>query len=148
MSFTVETGDLFAHSAQALAHGVNCRGVAGAGVAALMKRHYPQAIAEYEEVARRGDLAPGGALLTPGRPGEKSIIHCASQDNPGADARWHWLRSSLVAGLDLAIQHGITSVALPLIGGGIGGLNPAEAEQIIGEVAAAAPIAVTLVKYA
>ncbi|CPY83044.1 Uncharacterised protein [Mycobacteroides abscessus] len=29
MSFTVETGDLFAHPAEALAHGVNCQGVTG-----------------------------------------------------------------------------------------------------------------------
>lgn len=148
MSFTVETGDLFAHDAEALAHGVNCRGIAGAGVAALMKRYYPDAISQYEVLARRGDLQPGGAMLTPGGPGGRPILHCASQDRPGADARADWLRSSLTVGLDLAIAHGIGSVALPLIGGGIGGLEPSEAEQIIGEVAAASPLAVTLVKFA
>lgn len=145
MSFAVETGDLFAHTAEALAHGVNTRGVAGAGVAKIMKQRYPNAIHQYEVLARRGELQPGGAMITPGGPGDRPIIHCASQNEPGPDARPEWLQSSLTAGLDLAVQHGISSVALPLIGGGIGGLDPAQAEQIIGEVATASPVVVTLV---
>ncbi|MFA5709919.1 macro domain-containing protein [Mycolicibacterium sp.] len=148
MSFASEVGDLFAHPAQALAHGVNCRGIAGAGVAALMKQRYPNAVHQYEVLASRGDLEPGAALITPGGPGDRPIIHCASQDHPGADARTEWLRSSLTAGLGLATQHGIVSVALPLIGGGIGGLDPHEALRVIREVAEASPVAVTLVTLA
>jgi O-acetyl-ADP-ribose deacetylase (regulator of RNase III) len=145
MSFTQEIGDLFAHRSQALAHGVNCKGVAGAGVAAVMKRRHPNAIHQYEVLARRGDLPPGGAIICPQGPGDPAIIHCASQDYPGADATEEWLRSSLTAGLELAAGHGITSVALPLIGGGIGGLDPARAAAIIREVAEQSSIAVTLV---
>nr|WP_255525528.1 macro domain-containing protein [Mycolicibacterium sp. BK634] len=136
---------MFTHPAQALAHGVNCRGVAGAGVALLMKRRYPNAIQQYQILARRGDLLPGSALITPGGPGDRPIIHCASQDRPGPDAKVEWLRSSLDAGLSLASQHSITSVALPLIGGGIGGLEQAEAERVIREVAEVSHIDVTLV---
>ncbi|SIM04943.1 RNase III inhibitor [Mycobacteroides abscessus subsp. abscessus] len=147
MGFTVETGDLFAHPAEALAHGVNCIGVAGAGVAAVMKRRYPNAIYQYEVIARRGDLQPGGALICPGGPSDRAIIHCASQNQPGPDATEQWLRSSLTQGLDLARKQGIASVALPLIGGGIGGLDPGVAEQIIREVAEASPVAVTLVLF-
>ena len=146
MSFTTETGDLFAHPAQALAHGVNCKGVAGAGVAGIMARKYPDAIQQYKEAVRRGDLWPGEALITPD--GDKVIIHCASQNSPGADATLHWLSSSLAAGLSLAAERGITSVALPLIGGGIGGLDPVVAKRIIREVAEASPVAVTLVTLA
>lgn len=148
MSFSIEHGDLFAHPSQALAHGVNCRGVAGAGVAAMMKQRYPNAIYQYQVLAQRGDLPPGGAMICPGGPGDRTIIHCASQNEPGPDAREEWLRSSLTVGLDLAVSHGINSVALPLIGGGIGGLDPAVAEQIIREVSDASPVAVTLVLYA
>lgn len=147
MSFTAETGDLFAHPSEALAHGVNCRGVAGAGVAAAMKQRHPSAIYQYEVIARRGDLQPGGAMICPGGLGERTIIHCASQNQPGPDATESWLRSSLTQGLDLARKQGIASVALPLIGGGIGGLDPAVAEQIIREVAEVSPVAVTLVLF-
>lgn len=147
MSFTVETGDLFAHRAEALAHGVNCRGVAGAGVAAAMKQRYPNAIYQYEVLARRGDLLPGAAMITPGGPGDRPIIHCASQNLPGADATEEWLLSSLTVGLDLAVQYAIESVALPLIGGGIGGLEPATAEEIIRNVATSSSVSVTLVLF-
>lgn len=148
MSFTIETGDLFEHPAAALAHGVNCVGVAGAGVAAIMRRRHPNAINQYEVLARRGDLPPGGAMICTQGPGDKTIIHCASQDQPGPYATEEWLRSSLTVGLDLAVEHGISSVALPLIGGGIGGIEPALAERIIREVAETSPVAVTLVLFA
>jgi O-acetyl-ADP-ribose deacetylase (regulator of RNase III) len=147
MSFTVETGDLFAHHAEALAHGVNCRGVAGAGVAAAMKQRYPNAIHQYEVLARRGDLLPGAAMITPGGPGDRPIIHCASQNEPGADATVEWLRSSLTVGLELAVKYAIDSVVLPLIGGGIGGLPPAEAQRIIADIASSSSVAVTLVLF-
>lgn len=144
MSFAIETGDLFAHPAQALAHGVNCQGVVG-GLASMMANEYPDAMTQYVILARNGEIAPGSAVFTRNAGKDRAIIHCASQNMPGADATEEWLRSSLFVGLDHAVKNGISSVALPLIGGGIGGLAPAVAEQIIREVAGASPIAVTLV---
>lgn len=143
MSFVIEHGDLFAHPAEALAHGVNCRGYVG-GLASAMADRYASAMLKYSQAAYRGDLRPGQALLTSDRSG-RVIIHCASQREPGPDATEQWLRESLTAGLEQADEHGIASVAVPLIGGGIGGLDPAVAEQAIREVAEASPVAVTLV---
>jgi O-acetyl-ADP-ribose deacetylase (regulator of RNase III) len=145
MSFAVETGDLFAYPAQALAHGVNCRGLAGAGVAKIMAQRYPNAIRQYKVLATNSKLRLGDALVIPGGLGDRPIIHCASQDWPGPHARPEWLRGSLKAALKLAIEYGITSVALPLIGSGIGGLDPQQAKQIIREVAENSTVAVTLV---
>lgn len=144
MTFTIEYGDLFTHPDQALAHGVNCEGVVG-GLAAAMMNAYPDALTQYIAAARAGELEPGSALFTRNAGKDRVIIHCASQRLPGADATEGWLRSSLTAGLKLAADNGITSVALPLIGGGIGGLDPEVAQGIIGEVSAASPVAVTLV---
>ncbi|CPU57764.1 RNase III inhibitor [Mycobacteroides abscessus] len=150
MSFTIETGDLFVHSAEALAHGVNCQGVTG-GLASVMADRYPDAMTQYVILAQQGRITPGSAVFTRNRGREaglgRPIIHCASQNQPGPDATEQWLRASLTQGLDLAHKQGIGSVALPLIGGGIGGLDPAVAEQIIREVAEASPVAVTLVLF-
>lgn len=144
MTFTVEYGDLFSHKAQALAHGVNCKGVAGAGVAALMKKYYPAAIASYQDACKHQGLKPGEAYLSlPHRP----VLHCASQRLPGPDARPEWLRQSLTAGLEMAANYGLETVALPLIGGGIGGLGAEVATRIIREVSEASPISVTLVLH-
>ena len=50
-------GDLFAneHQAQALAHGCNCQGVMGAGIALGFRERYP---AMYSEYRRRCQAAP------------------------------------------------------------------------------------------
>lgn len=144
MSFTKETGDLFAHPADALAHGVNCHGVTG-GLASVMFDRYYNAMLQYRSLASAGHITPGSAVFTRDSIKDRVIIHCASQDMPGPDATEEWLRSSLTQGLDLARKQGIRSVAVPLIGGGIGGLDPVVAEQIIREVAEASPVAVTLV---
>src|SRR5690348_17995978 len=50
-------GDLFAnaHHAQALAHGVNCQGSMGAGIAVGFRERYPQM---YEEYRRRCKAIP------------------------------------------------------------------------------------------
>lgn len=144
MSFNVEYGNLFDHPAKGLAHGVNCLGVAGAGVALQMKRLYPEAIQKYTQKAAEGRLLPGSAMFC--REPDRYIIHCASQHRPGPDARPEWLRSSLTDGLQMAAFHNIPSVALPLIGGGIGGIPPGQAQLIIAEVAEQFPsIEVTLV---
>lgn len=146
MTFTIETGDLFTHPAQALAHGVNCKGVAGAGVAAIMAKRYPLDIEIYKSEARSGRLKPGDALITATGSG-KLIIHCASQNRLGKDATVDWLSQSLTKGLGLAVEYGIESVALPLIGGGIGGLAPELARSTIREASDNYPtLAVTLVE--
>lgn len=143
MSFTVAYGDVFAHPAEALAHGVNCKGVTG-GLASAVADRYPDAMTQYVLAARAGKLEPGQALLTRNR-GARVVIHCASQRNPGADARLMWLAASLNDGLAQAQASGISSVVLPLIGGGIGGLDPAAAEKTIRDVSELYPLAVTLV---
>lgn len=145
MSFTKETGDLFANPAQALAHGVNCQGVTG-GLASVMFDRYYDAMLQYRVLASQGYITPGSAVLTHDSIKDRAIIHCASQNVPGADATEEWLCSSLTQGLDLAHKQGIESVALPLIGGGIGGLHLAAAEKIIREVAEKSPVTVTLVQ--
>lgn len=143
MSFAVKYGDLFAHPAEALAHGVNCVGVVG-GLASAMADRFPDAMTQYVLAARSGEISPGGVLFTRDRTGQV-ILHCASQDQPGADATEEWLQQSLTAALATAQTERISSVAVPLIGGGIGGLDPDRAEQVIAEVSEASPVAVTLV---
>lgn len=145
MSFSIEYGNLFDHPAEALAHGVNCLGVAGAGIILEMKRRYPEAIRQYQQKALQGKLLPGTAMFSSALPERRFIIHCASQHRPGPDARVQWLQSSLVDGLQMLELHYIPRLALPLIGGGIGGLEPEVAEHTIRSVAELSRVEVTLV---
>lgn len=150
MSFKIEHGDLFEHSAEALGHGVNCHGIAGGGVAKIMSEKYPKSIQVYQLWCKGEDpfsqswtAHPGSALLVQDK--GKWILHCASQYHPGPDAREGWLHASLTRGLRLLDDKDIKTVAVPLIGGGIGGIDPARAVEIIQEVAELSPLDVTLV---
>ena len=147
MSFRVEYGDLFAAPPDmAVLHGVNCGGVMGAGVAREIRRRYPEASDTYQSACRMGRLHPGDALGVYDRAAGRYVVHCASQDRPGPRATEQWLVSSVSAGLQYAEKWGASGAALPLIGGGIGGIAPERAEELIGEVAGESPLDVVLVK--
>ena len=57
------SGDLFLSDTQTLAHGVNCRGRMGAGVAAEFRRIAPEMFKEYRRKCHHGLLQPGELLL-------------------------------------------------------------------------------------
>ena len=129
-----KTGDMFTTTAPAIGHGVNVRGLMLSGVAKIVAERHPQANVEYMEWCRNGSLLPGGIHVWEG---DGTVLYnIASQDNPGASARLDWLDASVRAALDHADAHGITAIALPRIGCGIGGLDWVDVKPLL-EAAAA-----------
>lgn len=116
------TGDLFEYDGVAIGHGVNCKGAMGAGIATQFRKRYPAMYDSYRVHCENGTLQPGRAFVYRSSDG-RLICNIASQDFPGADARYDWL----VAGISLAvadlIDAGVRELALPQIGCGIGGLD-------------------------
>lgn len=149
MPFTVEHGDMFSRPSDAYAHGVNIRGVMGAGVAVAVKKKWPEMYAAYREECLSGALQAGSAFAY--RTADGWVYNCASQDDPGRNARTAWLVRSLVAAYHHMNGVGVKTVSLPLIGGGIGGINPSEARRAVEMVARGLPdndnIATTLWIY-
>jgi len=115
-------GDLFTCGISAIAHGVNCRGVMGAGIAVQFRRRYPDMYESYSKRCGKGHMWPGD-ILTWQHPG--GIVFClATQKEPGAHAE-PWMITA-AAGQMIAEAHyirKITEIALPEIGCGIGGLT-------------------------
>lgn len=144
------TKDIFADGNEGvvtvIGHGVNVRGVMGAGFAALIARRFPAVKAEYVRACSDGGLTAGITQVVPVSP-TLAIANIASQMNPGADATVENLRSGLE---DLYLKSAATGVPvhvrLPLIGAGIGGIDPLTAAGTILSVAdgAAGNIATTL----
>lgn len=120
------TGDLFTQPAQAFAHGCNCQGVMGAGIAHEFRRRYPAMFSAYRSrcLAVPRQFNPGDAWLwqQPGLPG---VFNLATQEYYGRQgrARLDWLTQSLIAMCRQADVTGITTIALPMIGAGLGGLD-------------------------
>ncbi len=121
-------GDLFAneHHAQALAHGCNCQGVMGAGIAAGFRQRYPTMYAEYRRrcLAKPRQFNPGDAFLWKDA-ALPWVFNLATQEGYGrsrAHATHDAIEHALFAMRAQADAEGITSIALPRISAGLGGL--------------------------
>lgn len=109
-------------------NGVNCQGVMGAGIAKTYKETFPEMFEGYRAACATGVLKPGG--LHTWSDGDLVIANIASQNGFG-DASLEWLVSSLVAALDWADRNDVEEIRTPLVGGGLGGLDPELAEAAI-----------------
>lgn len=123
MSTTFVTGDLFTTpDLDALAHGVNCKGAMGAGIAVEFKKRWPEMARKYRTQCygntRGGPLKPGGFYAWRS-PDGLWILNLATQDKPGPFATLRWIESSLTLALG---QFNERTIGLPRIGCGIGGL--------------------------
>lgn len=99
------------------------------GVSGAIKRR--AGTQPFRELARRGPIALGGAVLTSaGRLPHKGIIHVA-----GINLLWRSseasIRASCRSALRLATGHGFKSIAFPLIGAGTGGGSPDEVQEMM-----------------
>jgi len=127
MTIKYVSGDIFAnrYQAQALAHGCNCQGSMGAGVAKGFKERYPEMFAEYR---RRCKAEPrqfnlGDAFLWK-EEGKAWVFNLGTQER-----YWHARASYEAIGEALknmkrqADEEGIHTIAIPRIGVGYGGLS-------------------------
>ena len=139
MRLIERTGNIFNTDATAIGHGVNTRGVMGAGIAKQFRVRFPAMYDSYSAACRSGQLNPGECLAYPDRSG-LLIANIASQDAPGPRARLVWLRTGVASALVSAAEHGHRVLALPQIGCGIGGLAWGEVLPVLGELAASGPV--------
>lgn len=120
---TYVTGDLFEiEGLDALAHGVNCEGRMGKGIAKEFKRRWPRMYEIYRRYCYRGKLHPGDVIGFETSSG-LWVYNCATQHHVGATATLEAVHDSLEAMIDIAVPKGIKRIGLPRIGAGIGGLK-------------------------
>ena len=117
----VVVGDMFESSAQTLVNTVNTVGVMGKGVALEFRNRFPDMYEDYLERCQAGEVRLGEPYLFLGSP--PNILNFPTKD--------HWRSASrltdIVAGLEHLERHyrewGITSLAVPPLGCGHGGLD-------------------------
>lgn len=115
------TGNLLNAEEVAIGHGVNTKGLMGAGVAKAIRDAYPQISGAYIQWCNNG--AKGGDVQIYRIDPNRVIVNIASQELPGADASYEWLVSGLFNATYNLLPLGIHKMALPRIGCGIGGLD-------------------------
>ena len=126
-------GDITAEEVDAIVNAANSALVLGAGVAgAIRAKGGPQVQAECDAI---GPIAVGDAAVTSaGDLPARYVIHAAGMP-PGGSASEDSVRSSMRRSLAIAHEHGCRSIAVPTIGGGIGGLNVQRCAEILLEEA-------------
>ena len=120
MALQFVKGDLFLSRAQTLAHGCNTRGRMGAGIAVEFKRRFPEMYQDYRRRCHKNEFRPGQiCLYTSCTPW---VLNLATQDSLGG-ARLEYVQQCFQAIADSHSQSGITSLAMPRIAAGLGGLE-------------------------
>ncbi len=132
----VLVGDLLESPAQTLVNTINCVGVMGKGIALEFRQRFPAMYQDYVKRCKKGQVQLGKPYLfpEPRSMGQLSLL----PDSESPEPRWvlnfptkkHWrsksYRTDIEAGLAYLEQHyriwGITSLAVPALGCGNGGL--------------------------
>jgi O-acetyl-ADP-ribose deacetylase (regulator of RNase III) len=132
------SGDLFANrvGAAALAHGCNCQGSMGAGVATGFRDRYPAMFAEYR---RRCKAEPRefnlGDVFLWKEPGKPFVFNLGTQEGVWrARASYQAIETALSSMREQADGEGVASIAMPRIGVGYGGLSWRKVREIVEKV--------------
>jgi O-acetyl-ADP-ribose deacetylase (regulator of RNase III) len=131
-------GDLFAnrYQAEAFAHGCNCQGSMGAGIAVGFRQRYP---AMYEEYQRRCKAEPRlfnlGDVFLWQEDGKPAVFNLGTQEGYWrARASYEAIEAALKRARALADENSIGSIAMPRIGAGYGGLSWKRVRAVIEQV--------------
>jgi len=118
------TGNLLNADVDALVNTVNCVGVMGRGVALQFKKSYPENFARYEAACERGEIRPGAMFVTSvGIFPPRLIINFPTKRHWKGKSRLADIQSGLIALVAEIQSREITSIALPPLGCGLGGLE-------------------------
>lgn len=126
---TYVTGDLLQSEAQCLVNTVNCEGYMGKGIAYQFKLAFPENNIDYVKACKTGKLHIG--TLHYYQEKGKIIINFPTKDKWRAKSKIEYIEVGLDQLVKLIINLKISSIALPPLGSGNGGLIWADVKQLI-----------------
>jgi len=130
---TSVTGNILDSEANAIINPVNCVGIMGKGLALQFKTRFPENFRIYKKFCDEGKLKPGIILSVRCKVHEKEFLIM------NFPTKRHWKDKSKIedieAGLGTLIKSihdfNITSIAIPPLGCGLGGLEWAEVRSLL-----------------
>lgn len=130
------TGDILLSRAQAIAHGVSPNDDFAQGLALSLREQWPAMYKDFRHHARLGGQHTGGLWAWAGADGRRLISLFTQEpprnpgDHPGRATLQH-VGHALRALRKLAEEEGFTSIALPRLATGVGGLSWAEVGPLV-----------------
>jgi len=146
LTIDITEGDISEQDTDAVVNAANNHFWMGAGVAGAIKRRGGQEIEA--EAMRQGPVEPGACVITSGgRLDAKHVIHAAVM---GQDLQTSasLIERATCNSLALADRHGLSTIAFPAFGTGVGGFPLDECARImIGAVRAHQPTSLRLARF-
>lgn len=127
------SGNLLRADAEALVNTVNTEGVMGKGIALQFKKAYPAMYDDYRKAAKAGDVRLGRVQVWPTgqMTGPKYIINFPTKGHWKSRSRIADIEAGLVDLIRVIRELEITSIAVPPLGCGNGGLDWRDVEPRI-----------------
>ncbi|MEO8608165.1 MAG: macro domain-containing protein [Chloroflexota bacterium] len=114
-------GDIFQSSAKVLANPVNTAGVMGKGLALAFKKHYPAMFEAYRTRCKNGQFQVGDLWLY--KADDKWILNFPTKRHWGEKSTLEIIETGLQKFVSIYQEAGIESIAFPMLGSGLGGLD-------------------------
>lgn len=132
-------GDLLADgTVRAYAHGVNCAGAMGRGIALQFRQRWPLMHATYRQLCRSGEFQPGDLFTWEER--GTVVYNLATQQTWREGAILGAVSAALERMLADAEARGLDHVALPRLGAGLGGLPWEDVRAVLARLGARAAV--------
>lgn len=130
------TGNIFASGAMALVNTVNTEGIMGKGLALQFKKRYPENYVAYAYACKQGEVAIGKMFIVPYNNfnGLNYIINFPTKNKWRTKSKLSDITKGLLALKNEIIRLKITSIAIPPLGCGLGGLKWKEVRHEIESV--------------
>lgn len=130
-------GDLVRDDAEALVNTVNCVGVMGKGLALGFKQRFPAMFDAYRVACNRGEVRTGqmhlwdnpDADVWPGQP--QLVVNFPTKQHWRNPSRMEWIESGLEDLADVIREQHLSTIAIPPLGCGLGGLAWNEVLRLI-----------------
>ena len=143
MAVQFYAGDLFADtSLQAFAHGCNCAGAMGAGIAVAFRDRWPEMYDAYRARCDAGTFQLGDIFVWDAH--DAVIYNLGTQQTWRPEATLAAIEHSIAAMLTDAAARELPAIALPRIGAGLGGLAWDEVRTLLVRVAGPSPVLLQL----
>lgn len=142
-------GDLFADSSlDGLAHGCNCAGAMGKGIAVEFRSRFPAMYREYKTRCSDGRFALGGVFVWHHE--GLAIFNLGIQRSwrgSGAKPELTTIESTVATMIEVAQARSITRVGLPRIGAGLGGLAWPDVRSILARLGDASTVQLVVFEH-
>ncbi|WP_456304780.1 type II toxin-antitoxin system antitoxin DNA ADP-ribosyl glycohydrolase DarG [Acetobacter oeni] len=136
MTIRTKKGDMFSEPVGALVNTVNCVGVMGKGVALEFKNRWPANFRAYKSLCDAKGLSPGQVFVFDTKElfaseGPRYLINFPTKAHWRSKSKIEYIEDGLDALVEAIQEHEITSIAIPPLGCGNGGLDWTDVRPLI-----------------